>query len=268
MKRVVIIGGGITGLAAAHRVLERSCESGGQVQLTLLEAGSRVGGTFQTEERDGFLLEHGPDSFISEKPAALELARRLHLEPHLIETNENYRRSFIVRHGRLLPVPEGFHLLAPSRLWPFVKSNIFSWRGKARMSLDLVLPRRLRNGSVGDADDETLAHFVRRRLGQEALERMAQPMVGGIYTADPEQLSLRATMPRFLEMEREHRSLIRALRKQNSRQDSGVGQGTSGARYSLFLSFDRGMQLLTDKLEEQILNFKSEISDLKSQIFD
>jgi len=260
MKRVVIIGGGITGLAAAHRVLERSCESGGQVQLTLLEAGSRVGGIFQTQERDGFLLEHGPDSFISEKPAALELARRLDLEPHLIETNENYRRSFVVKHGRLLPVPEGFHLMAPSRLWPFVKSNIFSWRGKARMSLDLVLPRRLRNGSVGDADDETLAHFVRRRLGQEALERMAQPMVGGIYTADPEQLSLRATMPRFLEMEREHRSLIRALRKQNSRQDSGVGQGTSGARYSLFLSFDRGMQLLTDKLAQRISNFTSEIS--------
>ena len=260
MKRVVIIGGGITGLAAAHRVLERSFESGRQVQLTLLEAGSRVGGIFQTQERDGFLLEHGPDSFISEKPAALELARRLDLEPHLIETNENYRRSFVVKHGRLLPVPEGFHLMAPSRLWPFVKSNIFSWRGKARMSLDLVLPRRLRNGSVGDADDETLAHFVRRRLGQEALERMAQPMVGGIYTADPEQLSLRATMPRFLEMEREHRSLIRALRKQNSRQDSGVGQGTSGARYSLFLSFDRGMQLLTDKLAQRISNFTSEIS--------
>lgn len=281
MKRVVIIGGGITGLAAAHRVLERSRESGIEVQLTVIEASSRLGGIVQSHERDGFLLESGPDSFISEKPAALELARRLGLESHLIETNRNPRRSFIVRQGRLLPVPEGFHLLAPSRFWPFVKSNIFSPAGKARMALDLVLPRRRLNGSAFDNADESLAQFVRRRLGREALERMAQPMIGGIYTADPEQLSLRATMPRFLEMEREHGSVIRALRKQNKgapvargpasrgsgpTESSGTAQGTSGARYSLFLSFDRGMQLLTDKLAERISNFKSEISDLQSQI--
>lgn len=276
MKHIVIIGGGITGLAAAHRVLERSRELGTKVQLTLLEAGSRLGGIVQTHERDGFLLESGPDSFISEKPAALELARRLGLESHLIETNENHRRSFIVRQGRLLPVPVGFHLLAPSRFWPFVKSNIFSPGGKARMALDLIIPRRRLNGSA-DSVEESLAQFVRRRLGREALERMAQPMIGGIYTADPEQLSLRATMPRFLEMERQHGSLIRALRKQNRsatvREGSGTAEGTSGARYSLFLSFDRGMQLLTDKLAEriqnfnfQILNLKSEISDLQPQI--
>ncbi|MEP6820050.1 MAG: protoporphyrinogen oxidase [bacterium] len=256
MKRVVIIGGGITGLAAAHRLLERSRDSGEQVDLTLLEASERIGGIVQTRERDGFLLECGPDSFISEKPAALELVKRLGLESRLIETNVHYRRSFIVRQGRLLPVPEGFHLLAPSRFWPFVKSDIFSWSGKARMALDLLLPRRDLNGSNSD---ESLAEFVRRRLGTEALERMAQPMVGGIYTADPEQLSLRATMPRFLEMEHEHRSLIRALRKQGSNRDAD--SETSGARYSLFLSFDRGMQVLTDKLEERISNCKSQISN-------
>ena len=283
MKRVVIIGGGITGLAAAHRILERTCDSRQQVGLTILEAGSRTGGIVQTRERDGFVLESGPDSFISEKPEALELTRRLGLESHLIETNENHRRSFIVRRGRLLPVPEGFHLLAPSRFWPFVRSDIFSWSGKARMALDLLLPRRTlksdrdRNGDAADIedalanalDDETLAQFVRRRLGREALERMAQPMVGGIYTADPEQLSLRATMPRFLEMEREHRSLIRALRKQGSsptvKEGSVITRGTSGARYSLFLSFDRGMQLLTDKLAERILNFSSQHSNLNSE---
>jgi len=259
MKRVVIIGAGITGLAVAHRILERARDCGQQLDLKLLEASDRVGGIVQTRERDGFLLEGGPDSFISEKPAALELAKRLGLESQLIETNGQHRRSFVVRQGRLSPVPEGFHLLAPSRLWPFLKSDIFSWAGKARMALDLLLPRRQQNGSE---TDESLAQFVRRRLGNEALERMAQPMVGGIYTADPEQLSLRATMPRFLEMEREHRSLIRALRKQGSspRVSEGSdrsptvneGSGTSGARYSLFLSFGRGMQVLTDKLTEQI----------------
>ncbi len=266
MKRVVIIGGGLTGLAAAHRLLERSHESGKVLDLTVLEAGSRVGGIVQTCERDGFLLERGPDSFISEKPAALSLVKRLGLESQLIETNQHYRRSFIVRDGQLLPVPEGFQLLAPSRWWPFVKSDIFSWPGKARMALDLFLPRRRLNGNnTGNEADESLAEFVRRRLGSEALERMAQPMVGGIYTADPERLSLLATMPRFLEMEREHRSLIHALRKQNSRAVSKDAQsesstGTSGARYSLFLSFDRGMQVLTDTLEERISRFGAQVS--------
>ncbi len=289
MKRVVIIGGGITGLAAAHRTLELAGASGEQVDLTLIEAGERLGGIVQTAERDGFLLERGPDAFISEKPEALELARRLGLQSHLIETNERDRRSFIVRQGRLLPMPEGFHLLAPSRFWPFLKSDIFSWSGKARMALELFVPRRHENGNASsdrsagtgppddDDSDESLAQFVRRRLGREALERVAQPMVGGIYTADPEQLSLRATMPRFLEMERKHGSLIRALRKQNRSPTPGPprgqpawggavreGSGTSGARYSLFLSFDRGMQLLTDTLAERISNFRSQIPDDES----
>ncbi|HEV7682454.1 MAG TPA: protoporphyrinogen oxidase [Pyrinomonadaceae bacterium] len=247
MKRVVIIGGGITGLAAAHRIVERSHESGAQVNVTLLEASGHTGGIVQTRERDGFLVESGPDSFISEKPAALELTKRLGLESRLIETNEQNRRSFIVKQRRLLAVPEGFHLLAPSRFWPFFKSDIFSWSGKARMALELAIPRR----ENGNETDESLAQFVRRRFGSEALQRMAQPMVGGIYTADPERLSLRATMPRFLDMERTHGSVIRALRHATGatlKQESD----TSGARYSLFLSFDRGMQVLTDALQQTI----------------
>ncbi|MDQ2976739.1 MAG: protoporphyrinogen oxidase [Acidobacteriota bacterium] len=263
MKRIVIIGGGITGLSATHRILERSHETGEQIDVTLLEAGSRIGGIVQTRERDGFLLESGPDSFIAEKPEVIRLAKRLGLESNLIETNQSHRRSFVVRQGKLLPVPEGFHLLAPGRLWPFLQSGVFSWPGKARMAMELLLPRRNINGDVATAD-ESLAQFVRRRLGREALERMAQPMVGGIYTADPETLSLRATMPRFLEMEREHGSVIRALRKQSrsptvkegSEALSGT-QAVSGARYSLFLSFDRGMQLLTDKLANAIANSSS-----------
>ena len=235
-SHVVIIGGGISGLAAAHRLLELGA------QVTILEASSRLGGTIQTEQRDGFLLERGPDSFISEKPQAVELAKRLGLESRLVQTNEQFRRSFIVRDGRLRPVPEGFQLLAPSRLWPFITSDIFSVAGKARMAADLLLPRKSTNGT----NDESLASFVRRRLGVEALDRMAQPMVGGIYTADPETLSLRATLPRFLEMEREHRSLILAMLRQGRAQKIG----TSGARYSLFLSFDRGVQVLVDALAQ------------------
>ncbi|MDT4965716.1 MAG: protoporphyrinogen/coproporphyrinogen oxidase [Acidobacteriota bacterium] len=243
--RVVIAGGGISGLAAAHRLAERNADSRREIEIVLLEAGARLGGVIRTERRDGFLLEGGADSFISEKPEAIDLAKRIGLAPHLIETTERHRRSFIVRGRKLLPVPEGFHLLAPSRFWPFIMSEIFSWSGKARMALDLLLPRR---SAANGTDDESLARFVRRRLGREALERMAQPMVGGIYTADPEQLSLRATMPRFLQMEREDRSLIRAMWKQRRKQSAAESRATSGARYSFFLSFDEGMQLLIDTL--------------------
>src|SRR4030095_13268223 len=181
MKRIVIIGGGISGLAAAHRLTELAKANQTPLQHILLEANDRLGGTIQTEHRDGFLLERGPDSFISEKPEAVALAQRLGIESRLIQTNEPYRRSFIVKNGRLHKVPEGFQLLAPSRLWPFVATDIFSFAGKLRMAGDLFLPRARMNGS----EDESLASFVTRRLGSEALERMAQPMVGGIYTADP-----------------------------------------------------------------------------------
>ena len=242
-KRVVIVGGGISGLAAAHRLTELGHES---TQITLLEASSRLGGTIYTDRRDDFLLERGPDSFISEKPEAVALAKRLGIESRLIQTNEEQRRSFIVRNGRLRPVPEGFQLLAPSRMWSFICTDIFSVPGKLRMAADILLPRKHSN----EIDDESLASFVRRRLGREALERMAQPMVGGIYTADPETLSLRATLPRFLDMERDHRSLILAMMRQ------GQKRGTSGARYSLFLSFDKGMEVLVNALADVIPNVR------------
>jgi oxygen-dependent protoporphyrinogen oxidase len=248
-RRVVVIGGGISGMAAAHRFLESVQATSGKLEVLLLEAGPKFGGVIRTHEREGFLLEAGPDTFISEKPEAVRLAQRIGLTSRLMETNSEHRRSFIVRGGRLHPVPEGFQLLAPSRLWPFVTTPIFSWTGKARMALDLLLPKR---AGANGGDDESLAQFVRRRLGREALERMAQPMVGGIYTADPEQLSLRATMPRFLEMERTHRSLIWAMWRQARRQSEALSRGTSGARYSLFLSFDKGMQVLVDQLAARL----------------
>lgn len=260
MKRIAIIGGGISGLATAHRLIELSRETHQPLKLTILEASPRLGGTIQTEHRDGFLLEHGPDAFISEKPEALSLGRRLGIDSQIIETNQQHRRSFIVKQGRLLPVPEGFQLLAPSRLWPFITSDIFTLSGKMRMAADLFLPRRSQNGT----DDESLASFVRRRFGREALDRMAQPMVGGIYTADPEVLSLRATLPRFLDMEEQDRSLILALwrKARQVRDESGV----SGARYSLFLSFDHGMEVLVDALTKSIGGWGNAEVRLKSKV--
>jgi oxygen-dependent protoporphyrinogen oxidase len=239
--KLVIVGGGIAGLAAAHRALEIAGERGLSLDLTVLEARERLGGTIATERAGGFLVEAGPDSFLSEKPWALALCRRLGLEHRLVGTDERFRKTLVWRGGRLYPLPEGFQLLAPTRFGPFVTSSLFSWRGKARMALDLVLPR----GAAGD--DESLGAFVRRRLGREALERVAQPLVAGIYTADPDDLSLAATMPRFLELERSQRSLILALWRA-SRNAPATRSAVSGARWSLFVTMAGGMEELVTAL--------------------
>src|SRR5437870_12663834 len=202
--KVVVVGGGVSGRAAAHRLTELARERQTPLELTLIEARQRLGGTIVSEHVDGFLVEAGPDSFLSEKPWALALCRRLGVENRLARTDDRFRKVFVWFRGRLHPLPDGFQLLAPTRLAPFATSSLFSWRGKARMALDLVLPRG--GGALGGGDDESLGAFVRRRLGAEALERVAQPLVAGIYTADPEELSVAATMPRFVEVERRHRS--------------------------------------------------------------
>ncbi|MDE0635808.1 MAG: protoporphyrinogen oxidase [Candidatus Poribacteria bacterium] len=244
-KRAIVIGGGITGLSAAYRLKREAEKRDIPLEITLLEASNRVGGVIQTEHRDGFIIEHGPDAFISTKPWAKALCEELGIADQLIGTNSKVRRSFVLRKGKLLPVPEGFYMMAPGSFVPFLKSPIFSLAGKFRIALDLFISRR------SDTDDESVADFVRRRLGTEAFERMAQPMIGGIYTSDAENLSLKATFPRFLEMEREHGSIIKALlaQKRNAAQTS---RGTSGPRYSLFLSFTDGMQTLVDSLAENL----------------
>ncbi|HXG14612.1 MAG TPA: protoporphyrinogen oxidase [Calidithermus sp.] len=241
--RLAVVGGGIAGLAAAHRALEVARERGLRLELALVEARTRLGGTIATERAAGFTVEAGPDAFLTEKPAALALCRRLGLESRLVGTDQRFRRVWVWRRGRLVPVPEGFQFLAPARLGPLLGSPLFSWRGKARLALDLVLPR----GPSGE--DESLAGFVRRRLGREVLERVAQPLVAGVYGADPEELSLRATVPRFFELERRHRSLILGLRRAAR---SGSPADASGARFGLFASLAGGMDELVAALAARL----------------
>jgi oxygen-dependent protoporphyrinogen oxidase len=235
--RVVIIGGGLSGLTTAHRIVERSTGSRRPVEVVVLEAKDRVGGTIWTQRVDGFTLEGGADSFITNKPWAVDLCRTLGLGDQLIGTDPQHRRSFVVRQGRLMPVPEGFVLLAPNRLAPMLLTPILSWRGKLRMLLDLVLPRK------AEDTDESLASFVKRRLGREALDRLVQPLVGGIYTADPNDLSLKATLPQFITMEHEYGSLIRAAFRQ-AREARSAERNASGARYGLFATLADGMDTL------------------------
>ena len=245
-KRVVVLGGGITGLVACHRLIAGARELGISLEVLLLEASDRFGGNIGTSRAGGCLLEHGPDCFLSIKHSGLALCRDLGIENEIIGTNPTHRQSFLLRGTSLLPVPQGFYLLAPSSIFPFLTTSIFSLAGKFRMGLDLVLPRRRGGG------DEALGDFVRRRLGREALERMAQPMIAGIYSADPEKLSLEATMPQFLEMERDHRSIILALRDKIRNQKKIGGGSASGPRYGLFVTLRRGLGLLVDRLLEEI----------------
>jgi protoporphyrinogen/coproporphyrinogen III oxidase len=236
--KLLVVGGGIAGLGAAHRAVEVARERGIALELTLVEARERLGGSIASEHTDGFLVEAGPDSFLSEKPWALALCRRLGIEDRLVRTDDRFRKVFVWHRGRLHPLPDGFQLLAPTAMLPFATSSLFSLTGKLRMALDLVLPR-------GGGDDESLGAFVRRRLGAEALERVAQPLVAGIYTADPDDLSLTATMPRFIELERTQRSVILGLRRGLRRAPL---PGTSGARWSLFVTFAHGMEELVTTL--------------------
>jgi oxygen-dependent protoporphyrinogen oxidase len=199
-------------------------------------------------------MEAGPDSMITEKPWALQLMGRIGLGDRVIGTQDQHRRSFVVKQGRLYPTPEGFHLLAPARFLPLVTTPLLSPLGKLRVGMDLLIPRRR------SSEDETLGQFVVRRLGREALDAIAQPMITAIYGADPMKLSLMATFPRFRVLEEKHRSIVKALwlaaRRQAAaarRRGGGDGGGNaSGARYGLFASVDGGLQVLAEALQARL----------------
>ena len=206
---------------AAHRLLKAGAT------VTVLEKSSRLGGKVVTEQLDGFLIEGGPDSFVSGKGSLIELADDLGISEQVISSRPEHRGSYVWWGDRLHPLPDGLLLMAPSRLSPLLRSSLLSWKGKLRVFADLVLPRQIN-------DDESLESFVVRRLGREVLERIAEPLIAGIHAAEPSSMSLRASFPRFLEMERRHRSLILAAR-------SAASKPTSDHGLSYFASFKEGM---------------------------
>jgi protoporphyrinogen/coproporphyrinogen III oxidase len=227
--RIAVVGGGISGLAAAHRLLTAGAK------VTVIERSPRLGGKVMTEHSDGFLIEGGPDSFVSGKRSVLGLVSELGLGGRVISSRPQHRGSFVWWRGRLHPLPEGLLLMAPSRLSSLFRSPLLSWKGKLRVLGDLILPRR------ADGGDESLESFVVRRLGRQVLERIAEPLVAGIHAAEPDTMSLLASFPRFLDMEREHRSLILAARSASSDPIPGGGM-------SYFASFRDGMGELTAAL--------------------
>jgi len=234
--RIVVIGAGISGLAFAWRCARLAPGA----RMTVLEASARAGGVIQTLGAEGCLLEAGPDCWAGNKPAGVELCRELGLEGGLIGVQPGARRSFILHKGVLKRLPEGFFLISPMSLRALAATGVLSLRGKLRMAMELFVPAR------ADDADESLASFVRRRFGREALSRIAQPMIAGIYTADPEELSLMATFPQFQLFEREHGSVICALRRR-ARENTEEARA-AGPRYGMFVTLRGGVQTLTDAL--------------------
>ncbi len=245
-RKVVIVGGGISGLAAVYRLKELGQKTGQPFEIVLAEATSRLGGVIESRAQDGFLLEGGPDSFISEKPAARELSDRLGIASEIIGTNNKFRRSFIYKKGKLIPIPEGYYLIAPSRISAFLMTPLLNWGTKFRVGCELFISKRK------SAGDESVGGFVRRRFGETTLQEIAQPMIGGIYTADPEFLSLETTLPQFLDLERQYGSVIRGLITRKRLRLKPAAQTASGPRYSLFLSFREGMESLTRSISAQL----------------
>jgi oxygen-dependent protoporphyrinogen oxidase len=228
---MVVIGGGVSGLTAAFRLTQKG------IPFRLFEAGPRLGGVIRTESRDGFLLEGGPDAMLAQKPQGIALCEEIGLGHRLVPTNPDRRSVFVLHRGRLHPLPEGMVLAVPTRIGPILKSRLFSWRGKMRMGLDLVLPPR--RGMA----DESIASFLRRRFGQEVVDRLGEPLLAGIHAGDPERLSIRASFPRFVELEERYGSLVRGLWAATPPAQPGK---------SAFYSLAGGLGELVDALESRL----------------
>lgn len=227
MNRTIIIGGGIAGLATAFHLYES-----GYSDFTLIEAAPRLGGKISSAQQNGFLIEAGPDSFITQKKSTLELCKKLGLESQLIGSQPG--TTSVWSGGKLHPIPEGMMLMAPTMVGPILRSKLISWPGKIRMGLEPLIRART------DGDDESLASFVRRRLGTELLDKIAAPLMGGIHAADPERLSIKSTFPIFPEMEKKHGSLTRAMMNAPKRHTS---PGTK--KPPMFMTLRGGLDQLT-----------------------
>lgn len=244
MKRVLIIGGGIAGLAAAHSLQKKARQAGQTVEVTLVEASDAWGGKIRTERVDGYVIEGGPDTFLATKPWGVALCKELGLGERLHGTNPQQRSTYVLRHGRLHPLPDGLTMMIPTQVGPMVRTELLSWPQKARMGLDFVLPPRPPNG------DESLGEFVSRRLGRAAYENLIEPLMSGIYAGDGDRLSLSATFPYLRDLELQYGGLARgalAMRKKMAATRSAA----PGSR-SAFLTPTNGLMEIVEALLDRL----------------
>ncbi len=228
--RIAVIGGGISGISAAIYAREAMPEA----DVSLLEAGGRLGGVIETLN-EPYLIEKGADNFATLMPDALELSRLCGVDEQLIMPQERGRQAFVLSRGRLEPIPAGFSLMQPTRILSILTTRTLSFGGKLRLLREFLVPARKEDG------DESLESFVTRRLGREAFENLVEPIVSGIFTADPSTLSMQATMPQFLEMERTSGGLIRGHLSAKRKDARAAARRASGARYDQFRAPKLGM---------------------------
>jgi oxygen-dependent protoporphyrinogen oxidase len=242
MKKAIVVGGGISGLATAYLLREKAIAAGLELDVTLIEKEKRLGGKIWSIKTDGFLCEWGPNGFLDSKPQTLDLCADLNIEERLMRSNDNARRRFIYSEGVLHRLPES----GPA----FFKSNLISWAGKLRLAMEPFIP------GPPSGIDETLASFGRRRLGDEALRKLIAPMVSGIFAGNPETMSLNSCFPRIAELEREYGSLVMAMirlarKKRRERAEGKVVSGAAGPG-GILTSFRNGIQELTDVLADKL----------------
>src|SRR5579871_4219399 len=245
--RTAVIGGGIAGLAAAYE-LERARAADATVRYTLFEARERLGGALASEIVEGTVLERGPDSFLTEKPAAAELCRELGLGGELIPSNDAARKTYIVVRNRLVALPDGLMFLVPTKLAPTAMTRLFSLRTKIRMGMELLHPPRARD------EDESVAALVERHYGAEAVSRLADPLLSGIYGGDATQLSARTVLPRLVEMEKKFGSLTRGMLAPHKKMREMAKKSSESQKRGapIFTALRGGMQQLVDALLARI----------------
>ena len=241
MKRIAIIGGGISGLSAAFS-LEKLRSQGASLEYVLYESSPRLGGVLVTENVDGCLIEAGPDSFLTEKPWATQLCREVGLGDELIGSNDPDRKTYILVKNRLIVIPDGLMFMVPTKILPSVLSPLFSVRTKLRMAGEWFHPPHRADG------DESVASMVERHYGPEMVDRLADPLLSGVYGGEASQLSVRAVLPRFAEMEAKHGSLGRAMLASRKK----MAQAAKGPAKPLFTSLKDGMQCMVDAIATRL----------------
>lgn len=242
-KKVIIIGGGISGLSTAYFLQEQAKKDPVPLKICLIEASPRLGGKIRSEKVDGFIIEGGPDSFITQKKWGMELIQQLGLTERLVQTHPVEKAVYILSKGKLVPMPQGFNLMVPGQLLPFVFSPLISLPGKMRMGLDLFIPKRT------SSEDESIGSFVRRRLGEEAVQLFAEPILAGIFAGDADKLSMKAAFPQFAMLEQTHGSLIKGMLK---RKKDATKNGQPAPKWSLFVTLEEGLSSIVTALRSKL----------------
>jgi protoporphyrinogen/coproporphyrinogen III oxidase len=240
VSKVLIIGGGISGLSAAYYLAKRGIES------TLFESRPRLGGVIRTEQVAGCTLEAGPDSFISAKPAALELIRDLGLEDQVIGSNDFSRKTYVWKLGRLVPLPEGLMMMVPTRILPLLATPLLGWRTKARMGMELFHPPRRH------AEDQSVSAFITEHYGPEAVDYLAEPLLSGIYGGNPDELSVTSVLPRFVTLAQHYGSLTRGVLVERAKSERARAGNNHAAPAPLFRTLKGGLEQMVVALAGSI----------------